>query len=222
MNSRATLFANYLRISAETVHAEIVDVDGDSELDVVFDLKVDLPQRPVYDIRETERVRVRFSNEDAIPRIFVLRDDFPRVPHLISHEVELPRQLCLYEQPWQDESANWTPSNFLFRIRSWLEGTADGSLHKADQPLEPLLPVSPLKLVLPPLSQNRDERCWVQRFDVSGRVRSNERVTIVCSEESLHKDPDSVLLPVLFVRMPVCQHGVINRSPETLGELEKI
>lgn len=57
--------------------------------------------------------------------------------------------ICLYDQPYDVVKLTWIPSEFLQRIHFWLARTATGTLHGADQPLEPLMAVSPHQLVLP-------------------------------------------------------------------------
>ncbi len=70
------------------------------------------------------------------------------LPNLAKEPVTT-REICLYERPWVEEEPNWAPSSFVERIRRWFSDTANGSLHRSDQPLEPLLFQSPYKLVLP-------------------------------------------------------------------------
>ncbi|WP_366492085.1 MULTISPECIES: hypothetical protein [Variovorax] len=43
----------------------------------------------------------------------------------------------------------WTPESFLGRINFWLEKTARGELHPADQPVEQLFFTTSNELVLP-------------------------------------------------------------------------
>src|SRR5205823_4548508 len=90
------------------------------------------------------------SAEDTwYPEVVALRSDFPRVPHLNHRNREFPRSLCLYEQPWPEIALRWTPSAFVERIRYWLAETAKGTLHHADQPLEPLLLGTGRRIIIP-------------------------------------------------------------------------
>ena len=113
--------------------------DGEAEI-IVLDLDVQRPQLTVNDIRRVERVAVVLEADDAsYPDVLALRSDFPLVPHLNLRKDEFPRSLCLYDQSWDEVRTRWTASAFIERIRTWLADTATGTLHRDDQPLEPLL-----------------------------------------------------------------------------------
>jgi hypothetical protein len=85
---------------------------------VVFDVEVELPQRKVNGIRRVERIAVAFWPEDnTYPETLALREDFPLVPHLNLRLFELPRSLCLYEEPYSEIKLRWTVPAFIERIR---------------------------------------------------------------------------------------------------------
>ena len=99
-----------------------------------------MPQRPAHDIRHTEPVLIAFrEDDDRHPWVESLRKDFPRTPHTNLTGPGEPRSLCLYYQPWEDVKLTLTAPKLIARIMWWLEGTASGTLHGEDQPLEPLL-----------------------------------------------------------------------------------
>ena len=127
-----------------------IQVDGGNLEWIVTDLDVSVPQRPVHDIRPTERIVVKFSsNERVPPGIYSPRADFPFVPHTNLQNDGEWRSLCLYDQPSYEVNFTWTPARFLDRISWWLTETAHGSLHQPDQLLEPLLFGSYSDLVIP-------------------------------------------------------------------------
>ena len=79
---------------------------------VVLDVVVERGQRTVYDIHHIERVAVRFFAHDRwAPEVLALREDFPFVPHLNLRPQgqELPRSLCLYDEPYEDIKLRWMP-----------------------------------------------------------------------------------------------------------------
>lgn len=115
---------------------------------VVFDVDIEVSQVRVHDIRPTERVAVVFST-GMVPEVLALRVDFPWVPHINPTDQEFPRSLCLYDESPDELSLRWTPANFVERLRWWLAETAKGTLHGADQPLEPILLGGYPLLVLP-------------------------------------------------------------------------
>src|SRR5437870_714423 len=122
---------------------------GEAEI-IVFDLDIQRPQLTVNDIRRTERVAVSLEiDDDTYPEVLALRNDFPLVPHLNLRIDEFPRSLCVYDQSWDEVRTRWTASAFIERIRQWLADTSTGTLHRDDQPLEPLLFGTPYRLVIP-------------------------------------------------------------------------
>lgn len=110
---------------------------------VEVEVEVELVQYPVHDIRPVEPLAVVFPVPDNAlvgPDVWALRPDFSAtVPHLNLRPFDWPKSLCLYEEPFRDLHAQWTPARFVARIRDWLRLTARGELHADDQPLEPLL-----------------------------------------------------------------------------------
>lgn len=194
---------------------------------VVFDVDVEVPQHPVYDIRALERVAVRISHDDARPpETLALRGDFPLVPHLNLTLEEYPRSLCLYDEPWQDLKLIWTAAAHLARTREWLRLTARGETHEVSQPLEPLMLGPADTLVLPAdLSVNTDDGAALplrlQRVGKQGR-----RLTIVAEWSSSDSEGDRTDQQSDFVatiiEVPPTVHGVIRKQPVTLLELGDI
>ena len=130
---------------------------GEVEEVVVFDVDVEVAQVQHYPIRATERIAASFrKSDDIVPIIHALREDFPLVPHLNLHLQEYPRNLCLYEELYEDLKRNaGLHQNSSMTIRRWLALTGQGKLHQDDQPLEPLLVDYLGHIVLPPPSQLR-------------------------------------------------------------------
>ncbi len=92
----------------ESSHAEVI----------VFDVEVELGQRQIHDIHQYERLAAIFDRNDTTsPEVLALRADFPRVPHLNLRKDELPRSLCLFEEPYSELKLRWTATAFLERIR---------------------------------------------------------------------------------------------------------
>ncbi len=143
-------------------------VGGNAAEVVVFEVEVEVGQYPVHDIRRRERIAAVFREDDgSVPEALALRPDFPLVPHINAQSSvgsELPRSLCLYEEPYPEVKLRWTAASFVGRVRDWLALTARGELHADDQPLEPLLLGSPWSLVLPPtcsrIARVRGRRPW--------------------------------------------------------------
>lgn len=105
---------------------------------VTFDLRIEVPQRPVYDIRAVETVSVCFLADDrTFPFVAVAREDFPDTPHQLLTQAGLPRALCIDDRPWEDVRGEYTPSELMIRIAGWFEKACEGQLHGTDQPFDP-------------------------------------------------------------------------------------
>lgn len=206
---------------AEGSFAALVETrcTGKAEL-VVFDIEVERPQHPSYDIRRVERIAASLPRgDDTLPEALALREDFPIVPHLNQRSTTKPRNLCLYDQPWDEVRRNWSGPAFIERVRWWLARTARGNLHGKDQLLEPLMFSDGLDLVIPP------------KFGLEGGT-SIERVraVLVQGQEGrvMVADPNNAFnrggVPclALYIETPSRQHGIIHRTPRSLGDVASL
>jgi len=181
---------------------------------VIFEVDVEVPQRPVFDIRETERFAVIFTAEDnTFPDVVSLRTDFPSIPHLNQRPVGAPRSLCLYEQPYPEIKLKWTGFRFLERIRESLAGSAKGELHAPDQPLEPL--VAPSAYVLTISNDFLDAPSQTVDFFNVERCEIGTHNTFIASKK-LGSARNSI---GILLEGNVLPHGVIAEAPSTLREL---
>ncbi len=191
---------------------------------IVFDAEIEVGQRPAHPIRKLERIAALFRHDDSmLPEAFVLREDFPLVPHLnalSSLRKELPRNLCLYDEPYSEIQLSWTPAAFLKRIREWLDRTARGELHAEDQPLEPLLIGSPWSIVLPPDLFEREEESALQ-IAVRGYVEDDLQNRLLLAEwlDKAHLDENALPCAVVTLKGSPQEHGIIRKTPFDLEEL---
>lgn len=191
---------------------------------VVFDAEVELPQYPVCEIEPRERIAVTFGrNDNRYPRVYALRRSFPKVSHLNVESFELPRSLCLYNKPYSDIKLGWTPIGFVERIRNWLSDTASGKLHKADQPLEPLLAGSDAFIVLPadfPENSGAENlakvKMRVDHWD-NGRWCFSPQDTRAADKNA----PDNLIFSLMPILGEPQEHGIIRRKPDNLSELNE-
>lgn len=102
---------------------------------VLIEVRPEIPQHRLADIRTVERFAIGFSEKDDRPWVFSLRDDFPRLLHTNSW-AGLPLSLCLTDEPWQESRLHWTPFILVEDIRAWLRRAATDENHAVDQPLE--------------------------------------------------------------------------------------
>jgi hypothetical protein len=185
---------------------------------VVFEVEVEVPQHPLHDIRRVERIGVSYTHGvDQPPEVWALRESFPRdVPHLNLREYDYPRSLCLYDVPFRDVSAQWTPSRFIALIREWLRLTARGELHAEDQPLERMLIDFEGHLILPRAILAAETGTAVV-LTLEQRPDIGSRPMFVAKVGQRNDVPGAATALVLRVEPRV--HGAIQRTPKTLGEL---
>ncbi|MGB7292122.1 MAG: ThiF family adenylyltransferase [Thermodesulfobacteriota bacterium] len=189
---------------------------------VIFDTEVEIGQKTIHDIRSTERIAVIFTPEDKfVPEVLGLRPDFPLVPHLNLRQQERPRSLCLFSEKYSEVKFHWTPKYFLERIREWLALSAKGELHGDDQPLEPLLIGSPIKLIFPfDLFDGKNidelELIIIRRADYGSNgstlIANRQKDTPTINKEEIR-----------FIAFPIQgrpqAHGIIYNQPANLSEL---
>ncbi|MEX0283322.1 MAG: ThiF family adenylyltransferase [Paracoccaceae bacterium] len=130
---------------------------------VIIDFRTGRPQQSVCPIKRTERLAVRFGNDDAMPLVYVLRDDFPDTPHQQLTFEGSPRAICIDDRIWAEARLTWTPAELVHRILSWFERAAKGHLHDARQPLDPVMIGSPLSFII-----SRDDLAQAADLDLVG------------------------------------------------------
>lgn len=205
---------------ARFVEARITGQHTDRIETIVFDVDVELSQIRAFDIHPTERISVSFRpNSVTWPEVLALREDFPLVPHLNLRLVEFPRSLCLYEEAFLEGRFRWTAVSIVERTRTWLSETAQGVLHKDDQPLEPLFLGTRDTIVLPAdiytrtalgptqLLISRDDRkpwgeIYIARYLVNGA-----------------QGQGTGFIAATYLCPPIL-HGVMNWTPQTLSDLQ--
>ena len=188
-----------------------------------IELFVSVPQRPVHDIKPKESIVAAFASDEQVPPgVYSPRLDFPYAPHTNLQTTGGWRSLCLYPQPWHEVKFDWTPAHFLRRIIWWLEETAHGTLHQPDQPLEPLLFGSYSDLVIPsellglPPASHR----WAQGIRIN---RTDHAYTLVLGQlTGVPKVGLADQYAVVVMRSRPMTHGLIQSTPRTLGELDKL
>ena len=183
---------------------------------VVFDVDVEVPQLCRHPIRPSERVAATFHEDDSTyPIVHALRKNFPQVPHLNLHIQEFPRNLCLYEERYEEVKRRWTSPRFVHRIRNWLALTARGELHQEDQPLEPILIDNIGHIVLPYDIEeaNGAHPLYVEKVNSD----ENKKLFLIARTQQPHNGVLNIVASVH--RCPPQTHGVIHRRPATLAEL---
>ena len=124
---------------ASTLECLIVEVECDG-----------VPPKNPVGIRYRERLALCVPiDPKKLIEVLALRKDFPILMHQNQGVLDAPASLCLYFEPPAAVMRTWTPAGFLRRIQWWLEKSARGELHQADQPVQHLFFASKYELVLP-------------------------------------------------------------------------
>lgn len=194
--------------------------DGQVTLEcIVVDAECDgVPPSNPYGIRYRERLAICIPKDARkLVEVLALRKDFPVLMHQNSTEPNSPVSLCLYFEPAAATLRTWTPESFLRRIQWWLEKTARGELHPADQPVEQLFFVTKYGLVLPwnfnDLKNNPGQKFVVTR----GATRPDDGDTFFLRPVSQGNLQGSIT-PVDITSSPTI-HGRVEQEPQTLGAL---
>ena len=192
-------------------------VDGTEA--VALAISATVPQRPAYYIRRTEPILIIFDRADGRhPSVESLRKDFPRAPHTNLTGPGEPISLCLYYQPWEDVRTTLTAPKLIARIMWWLEGTATGTLHGDDQPMEPLIFDPYLDLIVPAeLLSGCDSDAPVPLICYTTGWSLRLARSPVPADKGVGPEAGSCM--ALVVSCQPQQHGVVQATPRTLGEL---
>lgn len=124
---------------------------GETAEVIVVEARCDgVPDKNRFGFKYKEKfAMVVFSEENDLPLVIPLRNDFPIVAHMNSPMKGLPRSLCLYFEPIVSVLRTWTAERFLRRITWWIESSSTNELHLTDQPLEQMFFTTSQELVLP-------------------------------------------------------------------------
>lgn len=191
---------------------------------LVVDVECDgVPPKNSAGIHYRERLALCVPDDPKrLVDVLALRKDFPVLMHQNQGIAGVPASLCLYFESVTAVMRTWTPQSFLRRIQWWLEKSARGELHPADQPVEHLFFATPYELVLPwdlaALRKNTDVRFILAR----GADRPNGGFTSFL--EAVPRDAPvkaGEATPIELTLQPIV-HGFMERDPATLGQLADI
>jgi hypothetical protein len=220
---RAKEFVDYL-VSKNCLYATFRECyksnDSPHKETIVLDVGVERSQIGKHDIRSTERIAVVFFENDSLPEVLALRKSFPHVPHTNLRLTEIPRSLCLYDESWDEIKRRWTPVRFVESIRTWLSETNKGTLHKEDQPLEPILMTYGDYLILPNDLFSGDSQS-PQPLAIES-VTENHKVLRAYRPEDIGEQKKTPAFVALAMMCPPQEHGVIRHSPQNLKDLNDL
>jgi len=187
---------------------------------IVVDVECDgVPSKNQSGIDYRERLALCvFDDCKRLVEVHALRKGFPILVHQNQAPQGSPANLCLYFEPPVSVLRTWTPQSFLRRIQWWLEKSAKGELHAADQPVEHLFFASKYELVLP---WNFDElkKDSKQHYSIRAeRERPDGGVTLFM-EIIPHGTRSDRGVASIDLTLPAVKQSQLERDPMTLGEL---
>jgi len=187
---------------------------------VVVDVQATVPQHPAVALQRRERLAVHFGADDRrSPDVRALRVDFPRecVLHINLVPASEAVSLCLFAEPWPDVRLRLTANELLFRIQTWLQDTASGSLHRADQPLEPAFIARPWHLMVAP---ELLDRVASGAGDIRLRVVGDgANFAWIEHREEMPGLPAAATAVVVPLVSRPHEHCIIHTHPDDLAEL---
>ncbi|MDJ0835687.1 MAG: hypothetical protein QNK37_04170 [Acidobacteriota bacterium] len=185
---------------------------------ITVDVECDeVPPDNPYGIHFRERLVFSISTDKRyLVKVNALRKEFPLLLHQYSVGVNQPVSLCLYYEPSEVVLRTWTPEAFLKRTQWWLEQSARGNIHAADQQVDQLFFVTNYELVLPwNFNELRKESC--SHYNLSQcPQRPDGGITFFVYFSNRESDESIALLEI---ELPPIVHGQVEREPFTLGEL---
>ena len=189
--------------------------DGRTEL-VLLDVVPSLGQKLVAnDIKNSELIAVVKCADDPVPNAYPIRQDFPQtVPHMNVGFPGARRSICLFDAKPSDVAHIYSPDLLIERIKWWLEETAHGELHGAEQPLDPAISPSWFDLILP---QGFDP----ERQDQYAAVRCSDRNVSPISLVPVSEHQEEHYGLTILVTDPA-PHGSMLDIPQNANQLLSI
>lgn len=188
---------------------------------LVVDVECDgVPSRNPAGIQYRERLALCVPEDPAtLVEVLALRRTFPVLMHQNHGTRDGAASLCLYFEPTRTVMRTWTPQRFLRRIQWWLEQSAKGELHPADQPVENLFFASKYELVLPwnldVLRSTADVKLAVARR--KARPDGGGSFFLQAAGEGGSEPMGSASL--IELTLPSVVQGFVERDPASLGDL---
>ena len=188
---------------------------------LVVDITCDgVPSRNPAGIQYIERLALWVPDDEALlVEVLALRKSFPVLMHQNHGTRDGAASLCLYFEPTAAVFRTWTPQRFLRRIKWWLEQSARGELHPADQPVENLFFSSKFELVLPWNLDTLANTNGVKLVVVRSEARPDGGYTFFLEPVSVQKDLSTASASHIELMLDPVVQGFVERDPATIGQL---
>lgn len=188
---------------------------------LVVDVECDgVPSRNPAGIQYRERLALCVPEDPgALVEVLALRMSFPVLMHQNHGTRDGAASLCLYFEPTRTVMRTWTPQRFLRRIQWWLEQSAKGELHPADQPVEHLFFASKYELVLPWNLDALRSSAGVKLAVARSKPRPDGGGTFLLRPAGEGRNEPAGSASLIELTLPPVVQGFVERDPATLGGL---
>ena len=188
---------------------------------LVVDVECDgVPSRNPARIQYRERLALYVPEDPGtMIEVFALRKSFPVLMHQNHGTRDGAASLCLYFEPTRTVMRTWTPQRFLRRIQWWLEQSAKGELHPADQPVEHLFFASKYELVLPWNLDAIRATTGTKMAVARSKVRPDGGGTFFLRSAGNGGNQPAGSATLIELTLPPVVQGFVERDPSTLGSL---
>lgn len=188
---------------------------------LVVDVECDgVPSRNPAGIQYRERLALCVPEDPgALVEVLALRTSFPVLMHQNQGTRDGVASLCLYFEPPRTVMRTWTPQRFLRRIQWWLEQSAKGELHPADQPVEHLFFASKYELVLPWNLDVLRSTAGVKMAVTRSKPRPDGGGTFFLRLIGDGRNEPAGSASLIELTLPPVVQGFVERDPATLGGL---
>lgn len=181
-----------------------------------------VPSRNAAGIKNRERLALIYAPSDLLPHnVWALRSDFP----VTLHQNQMPQghasSLCLYFESWPAVRRSWTPERHLQRILWWLRETANGTLHRDDQPIEQFYFTAEFEVVLPYdfVERAADPELAIQLAKVSTKADEFKVVRSRFVSRNGTSSRNENFVDILAVSVNPVSHANVEKLPYTLGDI---
>lgn len=188
---------------------------------LVVDVECDgVPSRNSAGIQYRERLALCVPEDPgALVEVLALRKSFPILMHQNHGTRDGAASLCLYFEPTRTVMRTWTPQRFLRRIQWWLEQSAKGQLHPADQPVEQLFFASKYELVLPWNLDALRATAGMKMAVARSKTRPDGGETFFLRPIGGGGNKPAGSASLIELTLPPVVQGFVERDPGTLGDL---
>lgn len=187
---------------------------------VLIDIHTPIPQYPIYPINRCESVGLLYLENNPIPIVYILRDDFPDTEHQLLTSANAPKAICIDDRNWSEARLTWTSSELINRIWCWFYRAGYGKLHDPRQPLDPVLLRNPQNFLISRdlLSGNIEHHHLMAIYDKENK--SSVRIEIADNQSPFNDNIEPYY--IITYSIPPEKMRRFIRIPNTLNNLANL